>query len=258
MSDEWGENDAANPSHGSFISSVVQRLISHKTGNLHMEALEHDIAMLCPSLLQAGRPTESGGFHSMRSLAARVECELKILGFGDTGRKLEELKEEDAPPAIWVPRESPELQSRLREAEEATNARIALAKEAMLARAASATLSRDKPKKTWTIEALGRAVTKILRHTAVSQGLVVRPDGYVLVEELLSLDCFQGVTVEELLVATLESDHKRRQQVTEEDGVLLMRAVQGHSASGAHQRSSGSAHLHPWYLRKSIRRHHDD
>jgi 2'-phosphotransferase len=222
MSDEWGENGTDDPSHGSFISAVIERLISHKTGNLHMEALEHDIAMLCPSLLRAGRPTESGGYHAMRPLAAKIQLEL-------AGRTVAELREEDAPPAIWVPREDPEIQERLREAQKATNARIAAIKEAILARKTTSESVKEAPKKQWTQEALARSITKILRHTADSQGLAVRPDGYVLVEKLLALDQFKGVTVEEVLIATVESDQKKRHQITEEDGVLMIRAVQGHS-----------------------------
>jgi len=80
-------------------------------------------------------------------------------------------------------------------------------------------------------EALERAITKLLRHTAEKQGLTVRPDGYVEVQRILELDFFHGVSVEEFLGAAIESQitTKRRHQVMEENGALLVRAVQGHT-----------------------------
>merc|ERR1712054_386133 len=138
------------------------------------------------------------------------------------GRTTADIKVEDAPPAIWVPRENPELQARLREAEEATNARVAAARAAAAQRAAAMPKSdraqTTELKKKLTGEALGRAVTKILRHTAVARGLKVRPDGYVLVEKLLT----QVIEVE-------LTQKKRHQVIAEDDGILWLRAVQGHS-----------------------------
>merc|ERR1712232_1010056 len=182
-SDEWGQHASADPSHGSFVSSVVQRLISKQTGNVHSESLEHDVAMLCPSLLRAGRPVESGDFHAMRPLAARLRLEL-------AGRTTAAVTVDDAPSAIWVPRDDLELQARLQESTRATAARLEEARAAALARAAAASTVKPRPKtapaKKLEGEALDRLVTKILRHTAVQKGLNMRSDGYVRVEELLN------------------------------------------------------------------------
>lgn len=225
MSDEWGESAAADPSHGSFVSAVVHRLVRRSTGNVHHEFLEHAVAMLCPSLLQAGRPTAAGDFHEMRPLAARLRLEL-------AGRTTAEVQAEDAPPAIWVPRDCPELQTRLREAQEATNACLAKARATLAARkVTSSELGKGQPVKKLMGEALGRKITKVLRHLAQKLGLAVRSDGYVEVENLLTLDAFAGVKVDELLEVSVEAEltQKKRHQVIEEDGVLLIRAVQGHS-----------------------------
>lgn len=45
-----------------------------------------------------------------------------------------------------------------------------------------------------TRDQLSRAITKLLRHTAESAGLAIRPDGYVSLEEILALDQFAGVS----------------------------------------------------------------
>merc|ERR1719162_2812452 len=76
MSDEWGENPTSDPSHGSFVSAVVERLVTHNKGNIYLECLEHDIAMLCSSLLQVGRPSQAGEFHDFRKVAPRLQLEL--------------------------------------------------------------------------------------------------------------------------------------------------------------------------------------
>merc|ERR1712151_727310 len=222
-----GEHGEADPAHGSFVSAVVKRIVSAKIGNVHSECMEHNIAMLCPSLLQAGRPTADR--ETMRSVESRLRLELGT-------RTTAELRVDDAPPAIWLPRDNPELQIRLREAERATQDALretaACRATARELHAANALRTRPAaaPKVTLAGEILQRTVTKLLRHTAVRMGLAVRADGYVQVERILSLDQFYGVSMHDLL-AVVAIDSKRRFNLADEEGVLFMRANQGHSMS---------------------------
>lgn len=76
-----------------------------------------------------------------------------------------------------------------------------------------------------------RALTQILRHKAKARGLEVRPDGYVKIDDLTSLNGFQMLTLENL--KKIEADcEKQRFKIIEEDGVYYMRANQGHSMPG--------------------------
>merc|ERR1719499_461784 len=76
-----------------------------------------------------------------------------------------------------------------------------------------------------------RALTQILRHKAKARGLEVRPDGYVKIDDLTSLNGFQMLTLENL--QKIEADcEKQRFKIIEEDGVYYMRANQGHSMPG--------------------------
>ncbi|XP_010548022.1 PREDICTED: tRNA 2'-phosphotransferase 1 [Tarenaya hassleriana] len=85
------------------------------------------------------------------------------------------------------------------------------------------------------IDALGRLLTRILRHMANELDLNMRADGYVRVEDLLKLNLktFANVplgshTVDEIREA-VRRDNKQRFSLLEENGELLIRANQGHS-----------------------------
>lgn len=85
------------------------------------------------------------------------------------------------------------------------------------------------------IDALGRLLTRVLRHMASELRLDMRSDGYVRVRDLLrlSLQTFAQVplkshTVEEVREA-VRRDSKQRFSLLEEDGELLIRANQGHT-----------------------------
>ncbi|PUZ62334.1 hypothetical protein GQ55_4G348500 [Panicum hallii var. hallii] len=87
------------------------------------------------------------------------------------------------------------------------------------------------------IDALGRLLSKVLRHMAAELGLDMRPDGYVRVRDLLrlNLQSFANVplkchTVDEIREA-VRRDNKQRFSLLEEDGVLLIRANQGHTVT---------------------------
>ncbi|KAL6565860.1 hypothetical protein OROHE_004915 [Orobanche hederae] len=85
------------------------------------------------------------------------------------------------------------------------------------------------------IDALGRLLTRILRHMASELKLDMRSDGYVKIQDLLKLDIrtFANVplgshTIDEVREA-VRRDTKQRFSILEENGELLIRANQGHS-----------------------------
>lgn len=85
------------------------------------------------------------------------------------------------------------------------------------------------------IDALGRLLTKILRHMAVELNLEIGSHGYVRVDDLLKLNLttranvpLREHTVEDIKEA-VRRDNKQRFSLLEENGKLLIRANQGHS-----------------------------
>ncbi|XP_062233673.1 uncharacterized protein LOC133930913 isoform X1 [Phragmites australis] len=87
------------------------------------------------------------------------------------------------------------------------------------------------------IDALGRLLTRVLRHMAAELGLNMRTDGYVRVGDLLRLNLqtfakvpLKSHTVDEIREA-VRRDNKQRFSLLEEDGELLIRANQGHTVT---------------------------
>ncbi|KAI3416811.1 2'-phosphotransferase [Psidium guajava] len=85
------------------------------------------------------------------------------------------------------------------------------------------------------IDALGRLLTRVLRHMAAELNLNMRSDGYVKVQDLLQLNMktFANVqlrahTVDEIKEA-VRRDNKQRFSLLEENGELFIRANQGHT-----------------------------
>ncbi|KAJ4877960.1 Tpt1 / KptA family protein [Raphanus sativus] len=85
------------------------------------------------------------------------------------------------------------------------------------------------------IDALGRLLTRILRHMATELRLNMRGDGFVKVEDLLYLNLktsantpLNSHTVDEIREA-VRRDNKQRFSLVEEGGELSIRANQGHS-----------------------------
>ncbi|XP_009395346.2 uncharacterized protein LOC103980623 [Musa acuminata AAA Group] len=85
------------------------------------------------------------------------------------------------------------------------------------------------------IDALGRLLTRILRHMASELNLNIRNDGYVRVRDLLKLNMttfakvpLRSHSVEDIREA-VKRDNKQRFSLLEEDGELLIRANQGHT-----------------------------
>ncbi|KAM0915036.1 hypothetical protein ACQ4PT_011078 [Festuca glaucescens] len=87
------------------------------------------------------------------------------------------------------------------------------------------------------IDALGRLLTRVLRHMASELRLDMRSDGYVRVRDLLRLNLqtfarvpLKSHTVDEIREA-VRRDNKQRFSLLEEDGELLIRANQGHTVT---------------------------
>ncbi|XVE74023.1 hypothetical protein DITRI_Ditri11bG0165600 [Diplodiscus trichospermus] len=87
------------------------------------------------------------------------------------------------------------------------------------------------------IDALGRLMTRILRHMAVELNLNMRSDGYVKVADLLKLNMktfanipLRSHTVDDIREA-VRKDNKQRFSLLEENGELLIRANQGHTVT---------------------------
>ncbi|CAN8318628.1 unnamed protein product [Cochlearia groenlandica] len=85
------------------------------------------------------------------------------------------------------------------------------------------------------VDALGRLLTRILRHMATDLSLNMRGDGFVRVDDLLKLNLktsaniqLNSHTVVEFREA-VRRDSKQRFSLVEENGELLIRANQGHS-----------------------------
>ncbi|KAL7125875.1 hypothetical protein ABFS83_14G145600 [Erythranthe nasuta] len=85
------------------------------------------------------------------------------------------------------------------------------------------------------IDALGRLLTRVLRHMASELKLDMRSDGFIKVEDLLKLNLktFANVplrshTIDDVREA-VRKDNKQRFSLLEENGELLIRANQGHT-----------------------------
>ncbi|GAB2210741.1 hypothetical protein Droror1_Dr00016024 [Drosera rotundifolia] len=104
------------------------------------------------------------------------------------------------------------------------------------------------------IDALGRLLTRILRHMAAELNLNIRSDGYVKVQDLLklSLTTFANIplrshSVDEIREA-VRRDNKQRFSLMEENRELFIRANQGHSVKAVETESL----LKPIYSAKEI------
>ncbi|RYR71082.1 uncharacterized protein [Arachis hypogaea] len=85
------------------------------------------------------------------------------------------------------------------------------------------------------IDALGRLLTRILRHMASELNLDMRSDGYVKVNDLLKLNMktfanipLRSHNIDDVREA-VQNDNKQRFSLIEENGELLIRANQGHT-----------------------------
>ncbi|KAL4354189.1 hypothetical protein GQ457_06G004440 [Hibiscus cannabinus] len=93
------------------------------------------------------------------------------------------------------------------------------------------------------IDALGRLLTRILRHMATELNLNMRNDGYVKVEDILKLNLktfanipLRSHSVDDIKEA-VRKDNKQRFSLLEENGELLIRANQGHTMTAVESES---------------------
>lgn len=93
------------------------------------------------------------------------------------------------------------------------------------------------------IDALGRLLTRILRHMASELNLNIRSDGYVKVNDLLKLNLktfanipLRSHTIDDIREA-VRKDNKQRFSLIEENGELLIRANQGHTVTAVETES---------------------
>ncbi|XP_027336479.1 tRNA 2'-phosphotransferase 1-like isoform X2 [Abrus precatorius] len=93
------------------------------------------------------------------------------------------------------------------------------------------------------IDALGRLLTRILRHMASELNLNMRNDGYVKVNDLLKLNLktfanipLRSHTIDDIREA-VGKDNKQRFSLIEENGELLIRANQGHTLTAVETES---------------------
>ncbi|KAI1315166.1 tRNA 2'-phosphotransferase 1 [Mortierella claussenii] len=77
---------------------------------------------------------------------------------------------------------------------------------------------------------LSKALSWLLRHNAESQGVAIRPDGYVKIQDVLKHPKFRGYTINDVLQAVDTNEKKRFQILEDANGNKeYIRAVQGHS-----------------------------
>ena len=89
-----------------------------------------------------------------------------------------------------------------------------------------ATMSKDK-----SLENLSRAMSSLLRHNAIKEGVDISADGWVRVSDALNWAASRKrLNGDEAMVRRLVADNdKQRFSLRETDGVLEIRANQGHS-----------------------------
>lgn len=78
---------------------------------------------------------------------------------------------------------------------------------------------------------LSKKLSKTLRHAAEEMGLKIGSDGNVLMSDLLKHRMFQGTTLEDVQMVVNDND-KKRFEISDVDGVLFIRAAQGHTLKG--------------------------
>ncbi|KAJ3207846.1 tRNA 2'-phosphotransferase 1 [Dinochytrium kinnereticum] len=76
---------------------------------------------------------------------------------------------------------------------------------------------------------ISKALSYILRHGAAKEGIPIRLDGYVKVEDLLRHKKFQGVTFDEIRQVVADNDKQRFTLIEEESERWVIKANQGHS-----------------------------
>ncbi|KAI9358067.1 phosphotransferase KptA/Tpt1 [Pilaira anomala] len=75
---------------------------------------------------------------------------------------------------------------------------------------------------------LSKLLSYVLRHGAVKEKLTISPSGYIAITDLLTRPKFKDVTLEDIRFV-VDTNDKKRYELTEIDGSYFIRANQGHS-----------------------------
>ncbi len=79
-------------------------------------------------------------------------------------------------------------------------------------------------------ETISRNLSSTLRHTAKNEGLRIRKDGYIEVEDLVWSRKYKNLNIGlQELQWIVDGNEKKRFQLANEDGTWLIRATQGHT-----------------------------
>lgn len=78
------------------------------------------------------------------------------------------------------------------------------------------------------ISRISRSMSYILRHGCIERSIPIRDDGYVMMKDLMKQQEMKNVTIDDVKYIVIHSD-KQRYAITEENGILYIRANQGHS-----------------------------
>ncbi|KAI9104499.1 phosphotransferase KptA/Tpt1 [Phlyctochytrium arcticum] len=76
---------------------------------------------------------------------------------------------------------------------------------------------------------ISKALSNVLRHSAVKAGIPIRPDGFILISDLLQHERLRNVSFQEIQAIVASNDKQRFKLVQGEDGNWMIRANQGHS-----------------------------
>jgi len=77
---------------------------------------------------------------------------------------------------------------------------------------------------------VSKALSLILRHKAVEFGLMIRPDGFCVIADVLNLSMMKKLqATQEVLQQITHANEKKRFEISIIDGQQMIRAVQGHS-----------------------------
>ncbi|KAI9597081.1 RNA 2'-phosphotransferase, Tpt1 [Syncephalis fuscata] len=81
---------------------------------------------------------------------------------------------------------------------------------------------------------LSKALSYVLRHGAIKEGISIRPDGFVAISEILSLPKFRSYTITDIRNVVVNNSKQRFTLCQEEDAIdniaiWWIRANQGHS-----------------------------
>ena len=75
-----------------------------------------------------------------------------------------------------------------------------------------------------------RAFSQVLRHGAENKGIAIRPDGFILLDDLLAVRKIEKMRIGRPEVEWIVNNNdKKRFELREEDGKMYIRATQGHS-----------------------------